>query len=149
MTIKTVDYQVLLSLLFIIFYGVNPAFSATAEGDWECVVRDTTNKEWVGKSNYQRSAMNHAFESCKKESQHPSTCKTPNDYCNALTNGLSTRPMWRCSAYDSKAKSWRGTIYPERDEAALAAKAYCQDQSDCPDSCYINLLTCKNINLRD
>lgn len=151
MNAKTLIYKTLSYLIVILLYGLNPVVAAT-DGDWECVVRDATNKEWVGKSNYQRSAMNHAMESCKKESSLPSTCKTPDDYCNSLTNGLSTRPMWRCFAFDRKAKSWGSTIYHHRDDAALAAKAYCQSHSTCPETCYINLLTCKNINpinLRD
>jgi hypothetical protein len=49
-------------------------------------------------------------------------------------------------AIDLHAKAWLGDIYRKRNDAALGAKAYCKDQSGVPDTCYINLLTCKDLN---
>lgn len=122
---------------------------ANASDNWQCTARDATDKEWTRSGNYQRSAVNNAFEACKKESIHPATCKTSDADCESFMNGLSTRPMWRCIALDQMAKSWESNLYSQRDDAALAAKAYCQDRSNFPDTCYINLMTCKNVNLRE
>lgn len=65
--------------------------------------------------------------------------------CELFIDGVSTSPAWQCSALDQMAKVWVNNPYPNRDDAALAAKAYCQDNSGFPDTCYVNLLTCKNI----
>jgi hypothetical protein len=117
--------------------------------DWKCIARDAANKEWRASSNYERVAINHAFELCKKESTLPSSCKTSKQDCEAFIDGVSTRPLWRCIALDQMGKPWESNLYSQRDDAALAAKAYCQDQSGFPDTCYINLMTCRNLNLRD
>ena len=120
-----------------------------AEGNWQCTARDSTDKEWKASSDYERVAINHAFETCKRESSLPSSCKTSKQDCETFINGVSTRPLWRCIALDQMGKPWQSNLYPHRDDAAIAAKAYCQDQSGFPDTCYINLMTCKNLNLRD
>lgn len=113
---------------------------------WRCTAQDAENKEWLAISNYEISAINKAFDDCKKQSKTPSSCKTAKEACEAFINGISTRPMWRCVALDQKAKTWPSNIYIHRDDAALAAKAYCQQNSVYPDTCYINLITCKNLN---
>jgi hypothetical protein len=64
-------------------------------------------------------------------------------------NGVSTRPMWRCTAFDQMVKSWPSNTYTHRDDAAIAAKAYCEQGSAFPDTCFINLMTCKNMNSRE
>lgn len=124
------------------------AIADTTENNWECQVHDSTNMHWVGKGSYERAATNKAFEACKKESKVPETCRAAKENCDVFVNGKSTRPMWRCTALDQYAKTWRSRIYPHRDDAALAAKAYCQENSGMPDSCYIHLMTCVNLNER-
>lgn len=130
--------------------GVLIVTTAWSEGgaSWHCAARDAANKEWTANSGFSRSAINHAFEACKKESTLPDTCKTSSVDCESFIDGVSTRPAWRCLALDQMGKSWKSNPYPQRDDAAIAAKAYCQDQSGFPDTCYINLMTCKNLNSR-
>lgn len=115
---------------------------------WQCIARDTNQKQWIIKSNYQRNAINLALEACKKESTLPTTCQALDDDCDSLINGFSTKPLWRCIALDQTATPWIGKLSSNRDNAALSAKASCKNQSTLPESCYINMLTCKNLNLR-
>ena len=113
---------------------------------WQCTASDHNDKQWVARSEYERGATNKAFEGCKKESSLPTSCKVAKENCEEIVKGVSTRPMWQCTALDQMARPWRSSFYPQRDDAALGAKAYCQHNSKVPDSCYINLLTCKNMN---
>ena len=113
---------------------------------WQCTASDGDEKQWVATGDYERSATNKAYEGCKKSSKLPLSCKVAKENCEAIINGVSTRPMWQCTALDQMAKAWPSSFYTHRDDAALAAKAYCQQRSSMPDSCYINLLTCKNLN---
>lgn len=115
---------------------------------WQCIAKDANQKQWIIKSNYQRNAINLALEGCKKESTLPTTCEALDDNCDSLINGRSTKPLWRCIALDHTATPWTGTLSGNRDNAALSAKARCKDQSTLPESCYINMLTCSNLNLR-
>ena len=103
-------------------------------------------KNGIVDSYYQLAAINKALDACKKQSQFPANCKVAKARCEAFVNGISTRPMWQCTALDQMAKVWPSKIYVHRDDAAIAAKAYCQQGSSFPDTCYINLMTCKNLN---
>lgn len=118
---------------------------ADNQSNWQCIAHDKTNKEWSASGSFQRSAINKAFEDCKKESQYPTTCKTSNSACESSVNGISTSPMWRCTAIDQLATKWTGNLYSHPDDAALGAKAYCQDRSVLPETCYVYLFMCKNM----
>lgn len=109
---------------------------------WQCITHDNSNKEWIARSDYQKVALNIAFESCKKESSTPETCRASDDNCEGFYQGMSTRPMWKCKALDQLALSWESNFYAQRDDAALGAKAYCKQKSEVPDTCYINMLSC-------
>ncbi len=120
---------------------------------WQCNAHDNEKNQWIGKNPYARVATNKAFEACKKESRTPASCKAPQSTCEYIVNGVSTgayalsdHSTWQCIALDQLAKTWVGDTHSNRDDAALAAKSYCKKYSTVPDSCYINLLTCKNIN---
>ena len=115
---------------------------------WRCTAFDAENKRWVVKSGYELAAINKAYDACKKESSLPETCKTAKETCETFINGVSTRPMWRCTALDQMAKAWPSNTYIHRDDAAIAAREFCQENSSFPDTCYINLMTCKNLNSR-
>lgn len=118
----------------------------TSSSYWQCSVFDQEEKEWSVKSAYEKVATNKAFDACKKQSTHPLTCKAAKESCDYFSHGLSTRPMWQCTALDEKAKPWVSNVYLNKDDAALGAKAYCKEQSSIPDTCYIHLDTCKNLN---
>ncbi|KTC86801.1 hypothetical protein [Legionella brunensis] len=115
---------------------------------WKCTAHDEENKMWVGHSDYQLTSLNRAMEACKKQSQAPSTCKTSKADCEAIVNGMTTRPMWRCIALDLAAIPWSSNIYDRADDAALGAKSYCQANSALPETCYVYLFTCRNLNMR-
>lgn len=112
---------------------------------WRCTTHDSANKEWHAGNIYQKMAMNLAFEACKKESQLPASCKTSIQDCEGFNQGMSTRPRWRCTALDAHALPWQSNFYSQRLDAALAAKAYCKNNSSIPETCYINLVTCSNL----
>lgn len=122
---------------------------AQAATYWQCSVYDGAGKQWMVQSSYQLAAINRAFDACKKQSQHPATCKSSKEDCDAFVNGRSTRPLWQCTALDHTGTPWPSNLYPQRDDAALAAKAFCQHNNGSPDTCYVNLITCKNINTTD
>lgn len=119
-----------------------------ADITWECTAKDNHNKQWVAHSNYQRNASIRALESCKKESSSPESCRSIAEDCDSLMNGLSTRPLWRCVALDFTATPWNGNLSRDRTNAALSAKGICRERSSVPDSCYINMVTCNNLNSR-
>ncbi len=109
---------------------------------WQCTTFDASNKQWQAQSPYKKIALNVAFASCKKESTAPLSCKAPQTRCEQLIAGISIKPMWVCTALDRTAVPWRSDLYSQRDDAALAAKAYCREKSIVPETCYINLVTC-------
>lgn len=121
---------------------------------WQCVAHDSEKKQWMVKNVYEQVASNKAFEACKKESRAPVSCKAPKASCDHFSDGTdsakqqatSSNAMWQCTALDQKATTWPGSTYSNRDEAALGAKANCRKHSSLPDTCYVNFLTCKNIN---
>jgi hypothetical protein len=113
---------------------------------WLCKAYDESNKQWLAKNSYQRLAINHAYLACKKQSATPNSCKTATEYCEPYINGVSSSPKWRCTALDHRAQPWVSDSHRNRDDAAIGAKAYCEQNSGTPDACYVNLLTCKNMN---
>ena len=80
------------------------ALAAPAPGDWQCMVTDGDKKSWVGHGNFERSAVSHALESCKKESNLPATCRSGGDGCDYLVDGVSRLPAWQCTALDDRAQ---------------------------------------------
>ncbi|MFC3907548.1 hypothetical protein ACFORL_00460 [Legionella dresdenensis] len=119
---------------------------ATSTDSWNCTAYDQGSGQWTASSDYERSAINKAMELCKKSSQYPTTCKISKNDCDYLANGQSTRPMWQCKALDQMAKIWPSSYYTQRDDAAIAARSFCEEKSAFPDTCYVNLITCKNVN---
>ena len=135
-------YKYIISGLIALF--INPAWAE--DSYWQCSAHDVYGKQWIINNLYEQVATNRAFEACKKQSETPTSCKAPKDHCEYFSNGLSTRPMWRCMALDLMSKMWKNNPRPDRDEAALEAQAICKAHSPMPDTCYINLMTCKNLN---
>lgn len=113
---------------------------------WECSAQDNYYQEWKVQNEQQQVAINQALSVCTQQSREPQSCKVAKENCESFINGHSTRPRWRCVAMDDLAKKWASNEYRFRDDAALAALDYCKQQSACAQSCYINLLTCKNLN---
>lgn len=138
-------YQHMLIFVSILTLLCTNLLRADGSDYWQCTSSDGEDKQWVVNSSYERQAINKAFDACKKESRLPESCKTAHAACEAFVNGLSTRPLWQCTALDRFAKPWISNHYRHRDDAAIAAKAYCEEKSRAPDSCYINLLTCRNL----
>lgn len=132
----------------LLLFVTNTYASLPADTYWECTVKDSEHRQWTAHNIYQRLATNNAFDACKKNSKLPLSCHTNSDSCESFTHGLSNRPMWQCTALDHMAKTWTSSIYSQRDEAAIAAKSNCQQHSHQPEACYVNLITCKNINAR-
>ena len=133
-------------LLFLMAVFINPVWAD--DSYWQCRAHDTQGNQWVVNNLYEQVATNKAFEACKKQSDAPTSCKALKDNCDYFSNGLSTRPMWRCMALDLMSKIWKNDPRANRDEAALEAEAICKQHSPMPETCYINLMTCKNLNER-
>ncbi len=111
---------------------------------WQCVTQDQTKRTWSASSGYQKTAYNLAIAACKKESTVPMSCMAHHTSCTAFNQSLNQRAQWRCTALDVNADPWISNYYANPDDAALAAKAFCQDNSTVPGSCYINMVTCTN-----
>lgn len=122
------------------------AHSSESNSYWECTAQDEYYQEWKIDNTVQRIAINQVLDVCKKQSRAPNSCAVAKELCESFVNGKSTRPMWRCVALDDHAKKWPSNIYTKKDDAAIAALDYCKEQSSFSDSCYINLLTCRNLN---
>ncbi|MDX1838302.1 hypothetical protein DIZ81_10190 [Legionella taurinensis] len=134
------------SLALFCVSAASIAQTPTGDNFWLCKAHDQANREWLAQSVYSITAINKAYDACKKQSEYPETCKTSKADCDAFVDGRSTRPMWQCTALDFSGTPWLSDIYTLRDDAALGAKAYCMDNSGIPETCYINMITCRNIN---
>lgn len=143
-------YRIISTLLLLLMGTIKPLW-AESNNYWQCMAHDALKKQWEAKSSYERVAANKAFETCKKESKVPTTCTAVQDSCNyfgkpiVITPGSSEGAIWKCTALDSAAHPWI-KMSSNRDAAALSAKSTCVQHSSVPDTCYINLLTCININ---
>ena len=136
-------------ILFLSMLIISPLSLANAINSndyWQCTTTDREDKQWVAKSISQRAAANTAYDACKKQSRLPATCKAAKEACEHFINGITDKPMWQCTALDQRGKPWVSNLYSNQDDAAIAAKAYCQESSAMPGSCFINMLTCKNRN---
>ena len=138
-----------LGLLLIGFVPILGFTAPSANGDsWQCISRDSSKQEWTANNAYQKVAMNLAFDACKKQSTNPKTCKASEEDCEGFHLGLSTRPYWYCVALDEEGSPWKSSYYRTRDDAAMAAKDYCRNNSSAPETCYMDFVTCININQR-
>ncbi|TAL58490.1 MAG: hypothetical protein EPN84_12885 [Legionella sp.] len=133
------------SFLFIILLS-STAYADSNKDFWQCKTRDNTNLVWTAKSNFQKTATNLAYSACKKESNAPASCRTSTESCEYFAQGISTRPLWRCTALDLTAAAWKSAYYNHRLDAAFGAKQYCQNNSKVPTTCYVNMVTCYNQN---
>ncbi len=115
--------------------------------NWFCTSKDIDKKTWSVNHVYQKPAIAMALDACKKQSRQPTTCKLRESDCELTVNGVSTRPIWACEAIDGIGQSFPGKLNPDRDTAALSARAECRENSSVPDSCYIHPFTC--VNLQD
>ncbi|GGI81369.1 hypothetical protein [Legionella impletisoli] len=140
-------FTIFLSPVMINVLFANPAAVMRGQNSyWQCKAYDDQNHQWVAHSSYARVAINKAYEACKSQSKMPASCKTAHEYCESIIKGVTTRPMWRCTALDMHAHVWVSDLYTNRNDAALGARAYCEHRSGMPETCYVNLLTCNNEN---
>ncbi|KTD68138.1 MULTISPECIES: hypothetical protein [Legionella] len=133
---------------FFLILGVSvSSFAEPIAGSyWQCSAHDATQTQWTSENIYQKMALNLSYAACKKGSKAPATCRTAKAGCIQFINGVNVMPMWQCTAFDREASAWRSNLYPTRDDAALAANAYCRQKSSVPYTCYINVVTCMNKN---
>lgn len=137
------------SCLFVLSFISGSGFAAPLNQNgsyWQCITEDKTNRQWIVKNSYQKVAINLSFEQCKKESDFPSSCKSSKSGCEGFYLGMSTRPLWRCTSIDHTAEPWNSNFYSNRDDAALAAQAFCKQSSPYPETCFMNMVTCRNYN---
>lgn len=131
-------------LYFVLFLLTTTlAFAAPQTDFWQCTATDPSNQTWTAQHQYQQAAINQAFEQCKKLSHTPESCSISKSACDFFANGTNTTSLWQCTALDKMNKTWKSRLYRNRDDAAIAARAYCEQKSGMPDTCYVNLLTCK------
>lgn len=135
-----------LFLLICFLPALSLAEPSQNEDYWICKTHDNQNGEWTIKNTYQKVALNLSFDACKKGSKNPSSCNTSKNDCEGFRLGLSTKPYWRCTALDRTAAEWKSNYYPNREDAYLAAKDYCRSKSSEPESCYVHISTCINVN---
>lgn len=117
-----------------------------ADNYWYCVISDSNNKLWTEYSTYQLAAIAKVSDYCKKQSKDPLSCKIDKNGCEHFIHGVSTRPMWRCLALDNHSESWPSDLNSNREAAILNAEAQCKQHSVAPRTCYVNQITCRNLN---
>lgn len=139
----------LFTTLLIISAWLNVAFAGDishTENPLRCTVSDSEGRGWTANSSYARVAINKAFEACKSESHDPRSCQASQNACEVTMQDVAPdTALWQCGAMDLMAKIWTNNPQPDRDQAAIAAKINCEKHSGMPESCYINLITCKNL----
>lgn len=111
---------------------------------WYCTAQDNDHHQWEIQHPYRIAAMNRALEQCKKGSPIPKTCRIITKNCIAAGNEMVANRHWQCTAFDKAAMAWTSSFYPNRDDAALHANDTCKSNSSVPESCYINLVSCKD-----
>lgn len=122
-------------------------FLNTAPTDyWMCKARDLDNRVFTADSQYQKSAIVQALSECKRQSPYPASCEALNEDCDGILSGSIKRTIWRCTSLDSLANYWYSSIASNDIEAALSAKAICRAESSVPETCYVNMITCENLN---
>ena len=131
--------------IITLLFAIASSSSLQAENThyWQCTTADINSKQWAIKSIYERAARGKAFDACKKQSDTPGSCKTD---CEEFNLGRSTRASWLCTALDENAKSSVSQTHPKQDDAAFEAKTRCQQSSAIPETCFVNLFACKNLN---
>lgn len=147
--LKNIVSTKLLLITILLMLLQSTSFASVMRGTnsyWKCAVYDKMNKQWTAQSPYSRTAINMAYSACKKQSDNPKSCMAATEQCEAFINGETISPIWRCTASDSMANNWRGDTYKLRDDAAIGAKEYCKHRSSIPDSCYVSMLSCTNLN---
>lgn len=131
----------------IVLFGIY--FPLYAQTSWQCTATDVENIVWTSAASYERMALNQSLDACKKASKAPQTCHVSERDCESFYNGVATRPLWQCTAIDKSAIAWKSDTYRHADDAAIAAKSFCEDRSALPETCFTNLLFCKNLNPLD
>lgn len=131
-----------LGCLLVTTYGLAKPIDGSY---WKCTTKDRMNKQWTMQNSYQKMAFNLSFEACKKESASPESCVISSEDCEGFYLGKTTSPHWKCTALDRTAVAWQSNHYRMRDDAALAALAYCKNNSTVPYTCYVNMVTCFNV----
>ncbi len=134
------------SLFLILAFITAPCLSLTQQSYWQCLSHDSMNMHWTVTSTYQKAALNLSYDQCKKASTNPKSCSMTVNECRYFRDGRDTTPMWQCTSIDRQAEAWKSTAYPSRDDAALGAQDYCKANSAVPETCFINTITCVNIN---
>lgn len=116
---------------------------------WLCKAHDNTNKEWLAQSPYPKIAINRSLDACKRQSTNPLSCRITSNDCESPQLDPSTKPYWRCTAIDQQGTPWNSIYYLNKEDAALAANAYCHSKSPLPETCFINMITCVSSNQND
>ncbi|WP_051131901.1 hypothetical protein [Legionella tunisiensis] len=55
---------------------------------WQCTAHDAQNKQWTVSNAYQLTAINKAFDACKKQVKYPVVVKPQGKTVIFLTGGL-------------------------------------------------------------
>lgn len=118
--------------------------SIQAETIWECSIADTNNMVWKFNNSYEKKALNIVLEGCKKQSKNPESCHKNNIICEEFVNGVSTTPLWICTALDAQANPWKGKTSTIKEDALFSAKSLCKTKSSVPETCYVYPLACIN-----
>lgn len=115
--------------------------------NWQCSAYDDNHKQWIVYSKYLRSALNKAKQTCIQKSQLPSSCTVAKEYCEMMVNNQVFRSHWQCTAFDKMGGYWRSDTFQTRNDAIDGAHLICKQQSGFPSSCYVRIMTCKNVSL--
>lgn len=140
------------SVVFMLFFVTKMALADPnpspymADNYWCCTISDSTHKTWSEYSTYKLAAIAKVSDDCKKQSKDPLSCIILQNSCEHFIHGVSTRPLWRCLALDNRAARWPSNLENDQEAAISNAEAQCKNNSPVPETCYVNQITCRNLN---
>lgn len=134
---------------YIVAIFIPMMMSSLFASTWTCQIADKNGTIWEGKHRYQLPAKMNALHLCKNESRSPMSCVRTKETCTETEEEVSSKSYWQCTAFDQMGKEWSAEPLKNRDDAAIQAKESCLNESGFPDTCYVNLLTCRDITLED
>lgn len=114
--------------------------------NWDCYIKDANNLVWKAQSSYKRQSVNKVKDLCKKASQNPLSCTVKQVQCESIFKGYAFAPLWQCTGIDRIGAGFRGSKSQNRDTAAINARSRCVLESTLPFTCYVNTITCNNLN---
>lgn len=118
--------------------------AANINSYWQCSTTDSADKVWVGRDINRQAAINQSAQACRDNTENEGSCISARESCVQVVNNRIVRPSWRCTAFDMTTY-YRGAVQYTREDTIESALDKCRRLSFSPNTCKVNMLTCKNV----